>query len=108
MTYVFCITGKGEGCDYTIGCNMKFETHELANTDDAYDKAREIFEWYGSDSNRIEAIDIYEVSNVCHAPVGNWAEETIKESRRRELKDKVAKAEAELKKLQKDLEKANQ
>ena len=36
--FVALLTGAGEGCDYTIGCNLKFKVVEAENKDEAFEK----------------------------------------------------------------------
>lgn len=68
--YYALITGQGEGCDYTIGCNMRFEKLKATNISDARKECIEVFKRYdiseddGSphDELRIESIVMLEVS----------------------------------------------
>jgi len=39
--------GNGEGCDYTIGCDFRWETIEASDKKDALKKAKERCEDFG-------------------------------------------------------------
>lgn len=66
--YAFYV-GKGEGCDYTIGCNQKFVKLESSNVEDALTEVEnDIDESYGPseyqpDGLPFKSITVFEVSN---------------------------------------------
>lgn len=38
MKYLVAIAGEGEGCDYTIGCNMNYEIVEAKSIEEVIEK----------------------------------------------------------------------
>ena len=75
--YIALITGRGEGCDYTIGCNLKWrEVKNVSSMAEAVDKLRSIFldtddetDWeeypseYGETEGGYPKIEILEVTS---------------------------------------------
>ena len=69
MKYVMLITGYGQGCDYTIGCNLTWEEGEAENWEEISRRAEQIAEDYGCgeissggyEEERIEKIEILHV-----------------------------------------------
>ncbi len=57
--YIACIKGIGEGCDYTIGCNMKYELYEVEGTFEEAIKSitEKIVKEYGCDAMDESAIE---------------------------------------------------
>ncbi len=47
MIYYVLMKGKGEGCDYTIGCNQVYKKLEALDIIDAKIEVNEIIEYYG-------------------------------------------------------------
>ena len=45
--YYVLITGIGEGCDYTIGCNMRFQKLKATNMLDARKECIELLKYHG-------------------------------------------------------------
>jgi ssDNA-binding Zn-finger/Zn-ribbon topoisomerase 1 len=52
------IAGKGAGCDYTIGCNMKFRELKARDWEEARDEANKI-----ADDDRIESVKLLLVNS---------------------------------------------
>lgn len=46
MFYLFMV-GKGEGCDYTIGCNMDLIKLKAINTDMAFEESKPLLADHG-------------------------------------------------------------
>jgi agmatine/peptidylarginine deiminase len=59
VRYIALITGEGEGCDYTIDCNKRFEIIERATDVEAIIWAKELLDEDGHD--RIENIQLFSV-----------------------------------------------
>jgi hypothetical protein len=57
MFYFAHIQGRGEGCDYTIGCNQKFIPLPKATSLEEAETA--LLERYGHDDERVDKITIY-------------------------------------------------
>lgn len=59
--YVALITGRGDGCDYSIDCNVTFRKFEANSIDEAVEYVLEnVVEYYGYD--RFEDYEILEIS----------------------------------------------
>lgn len=52
MRYYLFLVGKGEGCDYTIGCNKTWKMIDAESEDIALDKAVKIINDYDGDIER--------------------------------------------------------
>lgn len=102
--YVFCVTGCGEGCDYTIGCNVKFEIEELKDDKAALKYARELYDDHGG-ASRIENIEIFVSSREISVPVDEWAEKDEEEQEEREAREALEEAEDSLREAKAKLDK---
>jgi hypothetical protein len=104
MKYVIIFEQRGEGCDYTIGCGIKFKIIEANDLEDARNKAKEYFLMnycYGAEWDRnlcnIEYMTIAE--NPEYLPVGDWWNEVMEEKKKKAEKAQEAKEKAELARL---------
>jgi len=66
MKYIAIIHGYGEGCHYTIGCNLDYEIFEAGDIKDAKKQVKELVEEnYGLPEGAkewlVEYVDIYEI-----------------------------------------------
>ena len=59
--FILLMMGRGVGCDYTIGCNRRWELFSKETVDDAVAKAREMVDYYGAD--QISSLDLIEVAD---------------------------------------------
>jgi hypothetical protein len=59
--FIAHIEGQGEGCDYTIGCNIAVRYIDAEDIDDAYNKLIKIIQEYSKD--RIKTARLYEIVN---------------------------------------------
>ena len=66
--YLAIIHGYGEGCHYTIGCNLRYETIEAKNLDEAKKKIKAFIDEEYDESPgcidqewAIEYVDLYEL-----------------------------------------------
>ena len=104
MKYLVCKKQEGEGCDYTIGCGMRFDFIEAASVQDAIEKT--VFP-DGRDENSqlegenaLEKILIVPAEYVTVVDVDSMASE-IKQQRESETAEaQKTKELAELKRLQ--------
>lgn len=58
--YIVLLFGKGDGCDYTIGCNQKIVKIQAATDEEATIKAKWLCGDYAPD--QIDSIEVYSVS----------------------------------------------
>lgn len=82
--FLLLIKGKGEGCDYTVGCNMRFKwLPEMRSWDDLDNTLKQIAEDYGfyengegwtTDNDRISFFEIIEVPHYVHVDVDKYLE----------------------------------
>ena len=104
MKYLVCKKQEGEGCDYTIGCGMRFDFIEADSIQDATEKAvfpsgRDEYSALEGDF-ALEIIFIVPAEYVSMVDVARMKNE-IKEIRKREAeKTQKEKELAELKRLQ--------
>ena len=61
MSFWAIYEGQGEGCDYTIGCNMSFERLDAATLIEAKTEALEAYTDTGGREDRYERITVLEV-----------------------------------------------
>ncbi len=73
MKYVALMTGKGEGCDYTIGCNKKFAVFGADDDAAAIKYCKKLWDDHGGNSEKgIETIELYAVGSPVKVPVEKW------------------------------------
>lgn len=102
MFYVL-LTGAGEGCDYTIGCNKTWKQLKAATTEEAVTEvATLVVEEYASDEHRLEKATILSVDGVtefnCRAEYQRVADE---KARQQAILDKQRR-QAEYERLQRE------
>jgi hypothetical protein len=100
MKFVALLTGKGEGCDYTIGCNKTFDVFEAEDTEAALKHCRQICEEHGVD--RIDEVNLFVVSVHVPVPFDQWDEEAASDSEE-DLEEELRAAEARASELRKRL-----
>jgi len=106
MKYLALLTGKGgEGCDYTIGCNLKAEIFEAPNDDEALKKVFEEFKEYGGCNCRecdrdgaLETIRLFRVDAI-EVPLIQWRDTAHGESQDAKYARELRLAEETLAKL---------
>lgn len=61
--FVALLTGAGEGCDYTIGCNFKFKIVEAEDKAAAFEKFCEEFYWDsdGFSNELLDKVQLFEL-----------------------------------------------
>ena len=113
--YVALITGSGIGCDYTIGCNKRWEFFEAEDMDDA---KRIVFQGEDEDDededtiygmgfcmgDSPEEITIIEIADQDDADIFEWESEKEEEEAKRKAKDEEEAERAELERLKKKYE----
>ena len=74
MKYVALFTGAGDGCDYTIGCNMNFAVIEADDHKAAVRYCRMVWRSAGGEGGkpRVEGIELFVVSESVPVPVRKW------------------------------------
>ena len=82
--FLLLIKGKGDGCDYTVGCNMMFQwLGEMQSWNDLDNILKQIAEYYGfyengegwtTDNDRINFFEIIEVPQHVHVDVDKYLE----------------------------------
>ena len=97
MKYVALLTGQGEGCDYTIGCNKNFVVFEAESPEHALLFCRQEWEDNGgaNASPEIKEIELFQIWETFNVPVSEWAaEEKINKDNRvlKELEELERKA----------------
>jgi Mg2+ and Co2+ transporter CorA len=97
--YVVCINGSGEGCDYTIDCNVTFKYFTASCMEEIVDWIRNnITDYYGSD--RIESYRIFEIiDEVTDEVVNIIAKEEQKEAEKEKQEKEEEKKQDELRQL---------
>jgi len=90
--YAVFITGEGEGCDYTIGCNKTFTVVEAESEDHARDM---VLQNYGqlNPTNQydicIDKIEVFEFTNSwVFSDLAEKAKKVYKDSLRKQKEDK--------------------
>lgn len=88
MKYLILLEGHGGGCDYTIGCNKKWEFIEAGSIQDARDKVALILEDHGCEEgcSRIAKATIIEPASISDFKISGWEADKAKE--RRELQER--------------------
>lgn len=90
--YYALITGRGYGCDYTIGCNVQFMELNTATDEpkDIYKQVvKKVIHYFGDD--RIESIKVVKVTEEFDFDLAGYAADVRK--RKAEGEAKAAKAE---------------
>jgi hypothetical protein len=101
MTYVALLSGCGEGCDYTIGCNKAFRVFDAENAEQALEKCQEFFGHYGEDA--LDSILLFATQEQVPVPIAAWKEAKKKERKRIQAEAELRRAEAQVKALKKTL-----
>jgi len=91
--FVALLTGNGEGCDYTICCNVMFKDLESKNMTDALEEAAELYSDYGGEE-LIESIEILDVVASAELDIEE-IERLCVEAERKEEAESVERAERE-------------
>mgnify|MGYP001588521004 CR=1 FL=1 len=101
MRDVALLTGEGEGCDYTIGCNRNFTVFEAADTPEALRKCKAIWEDHGGANGdpRVEGMELYAVAESVAVPVNLWNEVEEEESEREQAEEELRLIEARSRQL---------
>lgn len=98
--------GKGYGCDYTIGCNLRVEEHEVEDIQEVIDALnQEIEESPSYAEERIESIRVIEVANERKLDIDDIVLNIRKKERAEEEARIEEKEKAELKRLKEKYEK---
>ena len=105
MKYVALLTGEGYGCDYTIGCNKKFEVFEAADESAALKKCKELWEYCGGANGepRVEKIELYAIAGTVSVPLKRWNLMGEEEYEREQAEEELRKVEARAKELRSKL-----
>lgn len=75
MFAVFFKGDKKDGCDYTIGCNQRYEELMASNWEEAIKEAKEMIEDGLGGYGGIKTIDIIEVASKKHYTYKAFLEE---------------------------------
>lgn len=70
--FIALFTGKGDGCDYTIGCNRTWKFIHARNMEEALEDAA------GDVDDRIDCVEVIEISKKAYVNVAE-----IEENRRK-------------------------
>jgi len=105
--FLLCVIGRGEGCDYTIGCNLNF--HELSSQtkEGARIEAKAHLgeEYYGDLGSltgcRIQAAELFEVSSKEELPLNTWRRDSELAQNKKEIKREEAAEKQEYERLKK-------
>lgn len=62
--YIVTFEGSGDGCDYTIGCNVTWREFEASSMEDAIQGAKEIILEYSPDHISIKRATVYQISEA--------------------------------------------
>ena len=106
MPYYLWAEGYGEGCDYTIGCNLSMTRLAARTHKEAVAEAKRLMgddEWAELDPDyeqRIESATILSVSKVTDLPLGAWRAEVQAEADAEVEQEKEAQERAEFERLQ--------
>ena len=105
MKYVALFTGRGNGCDYTIGCNKNFITFEETNDDEALAKCKETWKDHGGSAGtpRVETIRLFIVSKEVPVQTYDWNVQDEKDRERRKAEQELKAAEEKAAKLRQKL-----
>ena len=110
MKFLICLKQSTEGCDYTIGCGMKFEVIEASSLEDAKEK---VIYPEGLEENSIfentdisyDDIKIVSMEHVFNLDVEGMEEQILKKRREKEEEEKRLEDEAEFERLKRKLNK---
>lgn len=105
MNFVAILIGEGEGCDYTIGCNMSYRIFTVDSVEEALGLLKEDCKDFSDPS--IEEIILYEVRERISVPVDKWNTEIDLKAESEHLKDELEELEERKKELQRKLEVVN-
>jgi hypothetical protein len=97
-TYKAYLKQQGEGCDYTIGCAQTVIDIEAYNLTEAETQLIELIaDEYNSDENRLESVELYEVSEIINLDIVDIYKtlRLLEESARNSSKDKKERLEYE-------------
>jgi len=101
MYYLALIEGRGEGCDYTIGCNVTWRFLDKANNfEEAEKEVKKI--WINDD--RIKSIEVIEYdASLSYNNYDKLFAKEIEEGRKQKEAEELAAKEAEFERLKKEL-----
>ena len=97
MRYIMLITGKGEGCDYTIACNKDFIEFQAGSHGAAVEKCREKLTEEGTEF--IGSIQLFSVADEIKVPLSKWVTEIEGRDKKDELDAEIAETERRLREL---------
>ena len=101
MYYLALIEGRGEGCDYTIGCNATWQFLDANNFEEAEDEVKEIWR---HDKDRIESIEVIEYNaSLTYGDYDKLFAKEIEEERNKKEAEILAAKEVEFERLKKEL-----
>ena len=108
MKYIALVTGMGEGCNYTIGCNRMWSILDVASEEGAINACKTIVEDNGYD--RIDNITLLQIVEGVEGkdivvPIGKWRKEQEDENERRANERELARLEERKKELENRLKK---
>jgi predicted RNase H-like nuclease len=105
MKYVALLTGQGEGCDHTIGCNKKFVVFEATGVSAALKECKRLWKYHGGADGepRVEKIELYAITETVEVPVKQWNETGAEESERELAEEELRKVESRAKELRSKL-----
>jgi hypothetical protein len=100
-TYLALLSGRSEGCDYTVGCNLKSKVLNAENETDALELCKQVWEDYGRSQGqpRIEDISLFLVSSEIYVPVAEWNQDDEAARAKRIDERKLAEAEKQVAEL---------
>jgi chaperonin cofactor prefoldin len=100
--YVALLTGVGEGCDYTIGCNKQFYLCECLNDEAAVRWCKENVREVGS--YRVEEVTLFKIAEEVELPESIL--DANLDDQIKELEDELEDAEERVDRLRSKLEAA--
>ena len=87
--YWVLLTGHGEGCDYTIGCNLNWRKLKTTNLEEVIEEVKEIIDEYADPS--IVGAKVLRVCDIMDIDIKEIKEnknKLIEEQKQKELKEK--------------------
>jgi hypothetical protein len=109
MKFVALVQGRGEGCDYTIACNVKFLFLKSENWDEVKKEIKDIYEYHGMHPHDkgeaiIESITVVEITESRdYSNFEALFAEEIEAEKMKKAEKEVAAKEAEFERLKKEL-----
>lgn len=86
--YVALITGKGDGCDYTIDCNKTFLVFMALDELDAISQCYAKWREYKDSESSIDEIQLFVVESEISVPILKWVAGDNQEEKER-LQDEL-------------------